>query len=125
MFKAIGIVVVGVGFLIAAAVSVQSTREFLRTSIVVPGEVVRLNAGGYHPQIDFVTKAGEHISYPQGGIFSKMKVGERAEIRYQPENPIPTATLNRFDTIWGSLVFFTVMGCGFIVCGLVNLPWRK
>jgi hypothetical protein len=49
MFKGISAIVIGVGLLIAAAISAQSTREFLRTSIVVPGLVVKLNAGGYHP----------------------------------------------------------------------------
>lgn len=51
MFKGISAMVIGVGFLVAAVISAQSTREFLRTSIVVPGLVVKLNAGGYHPEI--------------------------------------------------------------------------
>ena len=82
MYKAVAFVVIGVGFLIAAAINVQLTREFMRTSIMVPGEVVKLNAGGYHPEIEFMTKSGEHVSYPQGGIVSKMAVGDRPQVRY-------------------------------------------
>ncbi|WP_321872997.1 DUF3592 domain-containing protein [Burkholderia ubonensis] len=125
MFKAVAAIVAGIGFLIATAFTVQSTREFLRTSIVVPGQVTKLKFGGYHPEIEFVTKAGEHILYPQGGITSKMKVGDRAEVRYLPENPLPTATIDRFDAIWGNTVFFAALGMGFIVCGLLNLPSRQ
>ncbi|MFM0287483.1 DUF3592 domain-containing protein [Paraburkholderia megapolitana] len=125
MLKAIIALVIGIGLLIAAAISVQSTREFLQTSIVVPGRVVRLNAGGYHPQIEFVTKAGEPVSYPQGGITTRMNVGDQPEVRYLPDNPIPTATITTFEAIWGNTIFFTVLGIGFLVSGLVTLPWRK
>ncbi|WP_342612374.1 DUF3592 domain-containing protein [Burkholderia ambifaria] len=125
MYKAVAFVVIGVGFLIAAAINVQLTREFIRMSIMVPGEVVKLNAGGYHPEIEFVTKAGEHVSYPQGGIVSKMAVSDRPQVRYLAENPIPTARIDRFDAIWGNVVFFAVFGLGFIVCGLINLPSRQ
>lgn len=45
MYKAIAFIVIGVGLLIAAAINVQLTREFMRTSIMVPGTVVKLNAG--------------------------------------------------------------------------------
>jgi hypothetical protein len=126
MLKAMGAIVIGVGFLIAAAFSVQSTREFLRTSIVVPGRVVKLNAGGYHPEIEFVTKSGEHVSYPQGGILiAAMEVGQDVEVRYLPEQPIPTATVNTFRAIWDMPIFLATMGLGAILVGLMNLPSRK
>ncbi|MEK7898137.1 DUF3592 domain-containing protein [Burkholderia contaminans] len=126
MFKAIGTVVIGIGFLIAAGFSVHATREFLRTSIVVPGRVVKLNAGGYHPEIEFVTKAGQHVSYPQGGLLiSAMTVGQDVEVRYLPEQPIPTATVNTFRAIWDMPIFLLTMGLGAIVVGLLNLPSRK
>jgi hypothetical protein len=122
MLKVVAAGVIGIVLLIAAAFSAQSTREFLRMSILVPGQVVRLNAGGSHPQVDFVTKAGEHVSTPQGGMIFGMKVGQAVEVRYLADNPVPTATLNRFGTIWGLTVFLAAMGIGFIVAGLLNLP---
>jgi hypothetical protein len=125
MFKAVAAIVIGVGFLIMTVINIQSTREFVRTSIVVPGEVVRLNAGGFHPEIEFVTRAGEHVSYPQGGIVSRMAVGDRPSVRYLPDNPLPTARIDRFDAIWGNAVFFAVFGLGFIMLGLINLPSRQ
>ncbi len=112
MFKAVAAIVIGVGFLIVTVINVRSTREFVRTSIVVPGEVVRLNAGGLHPEIEFVTR--DHVSYPQGGIVSRMAVGDRPLVRYLADNPLPTARIDRFDAIWGNAVFFAVFGLGFI-----------
>ncbi|MBK3338637.1 DUF3592 domain-containing protein [Burkholderia pseudomallei] len=124
MFKGISAIVIGVGLLVAAAISAQSTREFLRTSIVVPGLVVKLNAGGYHPEIQFTTKTGQQISYPQGGIVTKVELGQRVEVRYQADDPDGSATMNVFAAIWDSTIVFAFMGVVAIVCGVMNLPSR-
>ncbi|RQS88118.1 MULTISPECIES: DUF3592 domain-containing protein [Burkholderia cepacia complex] len=124
MFKGISAIVIGVGLLVAAAISAQSTREFLRTSIVVPGLVVKLNAGGYHPEIQFTTKTGQQISYPQGGIVTKVELGQRVEVRYQADDPDGSATMNVFAAIWDSTIVFAFMGVVAIVCGIMNLPSR-
>ncbi|MCO8320338.1 DUF3592 domain-containing protein [Burkholderia multivorans] len=124
MFKGISAIVIGVGLLVAAAISAQSTREFLRTSIVVPGLVVKLNAGGYHPEIKFTTKTGQQISYPQGGIITKVELGQRVEVRYQADDPDGSATMNVFAAIWDSTIVFAFMGVVAIVCGIMNLPSR-
>lgn len=124
MFKGISAIVIGVGLLVAAAISAQSTREFLRTSIVVPGLVVKLNAGGYHPEIQFTTKTGQQISYPQGGIVTKVELGQRVEVRYQADDPDGSATMNVFAAIWDSTIVFAFMGVVAIMCGIMNLPSR-
>ena len=43
--KGVVFTIVGTCLLIGAALYAQSTREFLRTSVVVPGRVIKLNAG--------------------------------------------------------------------------------
>ena len=125
MFKAISAIVIGIGLLIGAAVSAQSTREFLRTSIVVPGRVVRLNAGGYHPQIEFVTKTGERISYPQGGLISKMREGDAVLVRYQADDPSHSATADVFAAIWDTPIVLGFLGGFAVLCGALNLPSRS
>lgn len=124
MFKGISAMVIAVGFLVAAAISAQSTREFLRTSIVVPGLVIKLNAGGYHPEIQFTTKTGQQISYPQGGIVTKAELGQRVEVRYQADDPDGSATMNVLVAIWNSSIIFAIMGAFAVVCGIMNLPSR-
>ena len=100
MFKAISATIIGIGLLVGAAVNVQSTREFFRTSNIASGRVVRLNVGGYHPQIEFVTNTGERISYPQGGLISKIKEGDAVSVRYLADDPTHSATADVFAAIW-------------------------
>lgn len=125
MFKAISFVVVGIGFLIAAAIHVQSTREFLHSSILVPGRVVKLNSGGSHPEIEFITQTGERISYPQGGLIFGMKVGDDVQVHYLSAAPSLSPTVDKFGAIWDTVIYLTFMGCAAIIAGLQNLPSRQ
>jgi hypothetical protein len=125
MFKAVVALLIGAGFLIAAMVAGHATLNFLSTSIQVPGRVVRLNAGGSHPEIEFVTQTGDHISYPQGGMIFGMKVGDEVQVRYQSDAPVHSATVVRFGAIWDTVLYLTFVGCVFIVGGWLNLPARK
>ncbi|VWB54630.1 hypothetical protein BLA23254_02498 [Burkholderia lata] len=124
MFKGISAIAIGVSLLIASAINAQSTREFLKTSILVPGFVVKLDAGGYHPEIQFTTRTGQQISYRQGGIVTKVELGQRVEVRYQADDPDGSATMNVFAAIWDSTIVFTSIGVVAIVCGIMNLPSR-
>lgn len=119
----------GTCLLIGVAMYAQSTREFLRTSIVVPGRVVKLNAGTHHPEIAFTTLAGEHVEYPQGGDVS-VQDGATVEVRYAPEAPAMTARMNTFGAIWGGVLTFGVMGAVFFLAGIGHLrsgvrAWRS
>jgi hypothetical protein len=125
MFKAVFAIAIGIGLLVVAAFTARSNWEFLQTSIIVPGEVVRLNAGGSHPQIEFLTKAGEHISYPQGGMIYGMKVGDRVNVRYLPDTPSQSATVDKFGAVWNWTLLTLIMGVGAIIAGLMNLPSRQ
>lgn len=125
MTKALIAIVIGIGCLIAAVFTIHSTRDFLRSSVVVPGRVVALNAGGSHPQIAFVTQSGEAISYPQGGMIFGMKVGDAVQVRYLPGTPRHSATLDRFGALWDNTLFLAVLGSAAILCGLLSLPSRQ
>ncbi|MBN3832338.1 DUF3592 domain-containing protein [Burkholderia sp. Ac-20344] len=118
--KGIVFVVLGTCLLTGALVNVQWTREFLRTSIVVPGRVVKLNAGPHHPEIAFTTRAGEHVDYPQGGAVS-VEDGAAVEVRYAADAPSMTARLNTFGAIWGDALFLAGMGSVFFLGGAAEL----
>ncbi|NTX28834.1 DUF3592 domain-containing protein [Burkholderia pyrrocinia] len=127
--KGVVFTVVGTCMLIGVVMYAQSTREFLRTSVVVPGRVVKLNAGPHHPEIAFTTLAGEHVEYPQGGDVS-VQDGAAVEVRYAPEAPAMTARMNTFGAIWGSVVTFGIMGAVFFLAGVGHLwsgvrAWRS
>ncbi|NHL69218.1 DUF3592 domain-containing protein [Burkholderia ambifaria] len=125
MSKAIAGIAIGVVFLVIAAFIGLSTRGFLQTAIAVPGEVVSLNAGGSHPQIEFVTKTGERVSYPQGGMIYGTKVGDKVTVLYQPEAPARTATIDRFGAVWNWTLMATIFGLGFILFAAMNLAPKK
>ncbi|MDN7429295.1 hypothetical protein CFB89_20845 [Burkholderia sp. AU16741] len=122
MLIAKGIVfsILGACMLIGAALYAQSTREFMRTSAVVPGRVVKLNAGPHHPEIAFTTLAGEHVEYAQGGDVS-VEDGATVEVRYAPDAPRMTARMNTFGAIWGDALAIGGMGAVFFVAGVGQL----
>ncbi|WP_322051575.1 DUF3592 domain-containing protein [Paraburkholderia bannensis] len=125
MLKAITGIVIGIVFLVIAALTAWSTQDFLHTAVAVPGEVVSLNAGGSHPQIEFVTKAGERISYPQGGMIYGTKVGDKVTVLYRPEEPARTPTIDRFGAVWNWTLMALIFGVGFILFALLNMLSRK
>ncbi len=127
--KGVVFTVVGTCMLIGVALYAQSTREFLRTSVVVPGRVVKLNAGPHHPEIAFTTLAGEQVEYAQGGDVS-VQDGATVEVRYAPDAPKMTARLNTFGAIWGGVLAIGAMGAVFFAVGAAQLrsgvrTWRS
>ena len=124
MIKALFFTVVGIAFLGATAISIVTTVHFLNASAVAPGTVVRLNAGGSHPEIEFSTAAGERISYAQGGLVFGAKTGDRVQVRYRADRPSRSATLDRFGAIWTVPIFLAFFGLAFTFGGLVNMPRR-
>jgi hypothetical protein len=125
MFRSISVFTFGLVLLIGAVISAIHTASFVRSSVVVPGHVIALNAGGSHPQVAFTTRRGEPISYPQGGFISGMKVGGAVMVRYSEEDPLPTATLDEIGAIWFAPILLGIMATGFLVTGLWNLIMRK
>lgn len=125
MFKFIATLLIGSALLAAALVNVLSTRQFLSESMVVPGKVTALNAGGSHPQITFVTRKGETISYPQGGFIYGMKVGQEVSVRYEEGRPLRSATLDVFGAIWATALSLAIIGGGAVLTALTNLPSRN
>jgi hypothetical protein len=125
MWKTIFIAVIGIAFLVASTLTALNTREFVRSSIVVPGHVVALNAGGSHPEIAFVTRTGQRISYPEGGFILGMKVGDLVQVRYDENAPLASATLDKVGTVWFAPIFLGIMSIGFLLTALSNLSSLK
>jgi hypothetical protein len=110
MFGIVTTLVVGGAFLPGALFSALSTRAFLQTSVVVPGKVVSLNAGGSHPQIAFVTRQGETVSYPQGGCIYGMTMGQNVSVRYAEARPRTGARIDAFGAIWSNTIALAAIG---------------
>ncbi|MFM0740604.1 DUF3592 domain-containing protein [Paraburkholderia xenovorans] len=99
-FKAIIFSMIWIGCLIGLAISVRETKNFLNTAVEASGRVVALNAGGSHPQIEFIARSGERVSYPQGGWVGGYRVGDQVQVLYWESSPRTSATINRTGAIW-------------------------
>jgi hypothetical protein len=113
-------IVLGLGLLAAAIPVTLSTRAFVRKAERAPGIVVSLNAGGSHPQIEFVTKSGQIIRYPQGGLIFGYKPGDRVQVLYDASNPAMTARINAVGAIWEVSLSLLIIGFGLFLLGLTQ-----
>lgn len=101
-----------------------STVDFVKSSKVVTGEVVRLNAGGKHPQVEFITLRGERVSVPASSWFHFAEIGDKVEMRYDPKNS-HDAQMNTFFGIWGVHLMFCWVALMFLFGGILGFPHRR
>ncbi|MFM0624864.1 DUF3592 domain-containing protein [Paraburkholderia xenovorans] len=113
-----------IGFVLAtgAAAYVYSTIEFRMSSIVTTGEVIRLNAGGHHPQIAFVATDGRRYERPTGTTRS-FEVGETVLIRYSADDPHGSAMIDSIVDLWRWPLFVVLLSAVFVVTGLRGEPF--
>ena len=121
--KIIVFTIVGLALMVGAVCWANSTRRFVARAVAVPGVVIRLNAGGAHPEVRFTTAAGQVIDYPQGGMIWGYRVGDKVEVLYEPENPTGSAVLDRPGALWGFVAMDFLMGAGFVL--LAQLAWWR
>ena len=115
--------VIGAGLLAAALTTGWTQWQFVRRAETGAGSVVRLNAGGSHPQIRFTTGTGEIREYPQGGMIFGYEVGEAVKVLYDPGNP-RDAVVDNFGAVWSTPGFLLLLGLGFAIGGTSALRRR-
>lgn len=100
-----------VGALVAAGsvAGLASAWRFGQTAARASGEVARLNAGGSHPEIRFVTGAGEAVEYPQGGLVFGFRTGDRVAVLYDPAAP-QQAVVDRVGARYGVPALGALLG---------------
>lgn len=113
----IAFMVAGLVLLALATALGLSVRGFAHAASSADGVVVRLNAGGSHPQIDFVTAIGEKVSYPQGGFIFGARVGDKVRVLYMPDAPRSTARIDTIGTLWFVPLLVFALGIVMLICG--------
>jgi hypothetical protein len=116
---------VWLGCIYGLVVSIHSTRQFLDAANKAPGVVVALNAGGSHPQIEFLTPKGERVSYPQGGLIAGFKVGDKVTVLYLADSPRTSATVNRTGAVWFDSILLSAFIIGIPAIALWNLYYKS
>ena len=119
--RAVIMLAIGVALLGAALASALSVRRFTRESSLADGRVIKLNAGGSHPEIMFTTRGGERVSYPQGGLIAGYSVGDAVRVRYREADPKRSATLDTFGALFFWPVLLVVLGGGLAVASAIAL----
>ena len=99
--KAVVFALAGVVMLATGIYSIVTTRSFLARAGRAPGEVVRLNAGGSHPQVRFVTDGGQVVEYPQNGMIWGYRPGDRVTVLYDPSVPTVDPVIDDAGALWG------------------------
>jgi hypothetical protein len=118
---------IGTALSIATAVSVYWRADFVESSLTARGEIIRLNTGGHHPEIAFVTKAGEHTSFPAGSVASA-GIGDAVPVRYDPAAPRETARIDTFFGIWNEQLFLGALTVLMLLAGWTGASakgWEK
>ena len=113
--KSIVFTLVGVGLMISALCWAVSTRRFVARAAVAPGMVVKLNAGGAHPEIRFNTAASQAIEYPQGGMIWGYRAGDKVEVLYDPRDPTTDPVINTPGALWGFTAMDFLLGTAFVM----------
>ncbi len=107
---------VGLALVLGMLFEARSTLNFNRRALHAQGTVIRLNAGGSHPEIQFRTRGGQTIEFPQGGMIARYAPGQQVSVLYDPDWP-RSVTLNTFGAQWGFTVMSFLMGLVFAGAG--------
>jgi hypothetical protein len=114
LFICVGIIIV-----LADCFWLIKISKFISTASSAQGVVVRLNAGGSHPQVKFTTKEGREISYPQNGLVFGYKSGDKVKVMYNSQHP-QNAEIDTFGALWGFPVLLFILGVSFIGTALLH-----
>jgi hypothetical protein len=112
---------IGMMALVVAVRAASATREFVRTAARAEGVVTALNAGGSHPEIQFVDDSGKEFSYPQGGLIFGFRPGDKVPVLYVPDNPAGTATICAIGPVRFTTVIAGSLATIFILTGAAIL----
>lgn len=108
---------VGISVLLFASIWGFRTSKFINQAISAKGIVTKLNSGGSHPQIKFITQDGKGIEYPQSGLIFGYKTGDEVHVLYNAQNPL-NASINTFGALWGFPLLCLVIGLLFVFVAL-------
>jgi hypothetical protein len=110
--------ILGAGLLAGALVATVLTDRFIQGAFRGTGTVVRLNAGGAHPVVQFIPEGRAAVEFATSGWIN-YRVGDRVSVLYRMDQS-PMGFQARIDTP-GDLYSFpsllTGLGVGFILGG--------
>jgi len=112
--------IIGTALLLGAVISVVFTHQFIASAARAEGTVVRLNASGAHPVIQFTSAAGSVVEFSGDGLIH-YAVGDRVTVLYVEDDQQPSGFRANIDTpgaLWATAFVLIWVGIGMIGSGL-------
>jgi len=113
--------IIGVLLLVGSIVSATFTYRFISTASRAEGKVVKLNAGGAHPSIEFIPSSQKTVIEFSGSGFIDYAVGDKVTVLYLKDEIYPSGFKTNIDNpgaLWFETSMFLWLGAGFIIGGL-------
>lgn len=114
---------VGACLAVALLFCVAWKIEYLTMTEVATGKVTHLDFGGHHPEIAFQARDGRLYERPISSLWS-VQPGQAVQIRYEPDDPTLSATMDTFADLWVGILFLATLTGGFLVGGMRGLPFK-
>ena len=129
MQKLLGILfpILGVVLLLGASIEALMTHRFITLASRAEGKVVRLNAGGAHPVVQFVPAGKAVIKFSDSGYIN-YAVGDQVAVLYLKDTQDPSIIWAKIDTpgaLWVEEIHMVELGAGIIIAGLYNRHLHK
>ena len=116
--------VIGLVFALSAMICLYSRIEFRFASAAVIGKVVHNTHGGHHPRIAFESQSGQRIEF-RSGSWTSLEPGQNVPVRYRPDDPRSTATIDSFAELYWLPVLLASMAALWIIGGLRGIPFQR
>ncbi len=111
---------IGASLLLGALGASIMTYRFTQTASRAEGQVIKLNAGGAHPEIRFIPQGGNTTEFAGSG-FINYALGDRVPVLYQQDAAKSKVTQTAIGTpgsLWFTPGILTWIGGGFVIAGL-------
>ncbi|REG49931.1 hypothetical protein B0G80_6345 [Paraburkholderia sp. BL6669N2] len=115
--------VIGACLLLALIFCVTAKIEYLTTSEITKGKVVRLNSGVHHPEVSFEARDGQIYVLSMSSL-SGVNPGESVRVRYTEDDPVTSASIDSLADIWMGILLLAILTACFIVGGMRGLPFK-
>lgn len=111
---------IGAALLLGAVISTVFTYRFITLAAKAEGRVVRLNASGAHPVIQFTPAGGSIVEFSSSG-FITYAVGDQVTVLYVKDAQTPSGFRVNIDNpgaLWAPTFVLVVVGTAMVVDAL-------
>ena len=114
---------IGLCLAVALICCIVWKAEYVATSELATGTVMRLNHGSHHAEISFRARDGRTYERPMSSLWG-ITPGEPIQIRYIPKDPLVSASIDTIADVWIGILFLAILTTAFLLGGIRGLPFK-